>query len=225
MNKVSTYIFLVICFLSCLSAPEFERDNINDLSSGIPYVKDSRYLINQEGLNLNWIDGSIQNNAFIITQKIYSETGLVKDSLIKNTEIGGDRISFLDKSKQYGFPHTVVITSVIYENGDDIKATLSDTLNLKFGELFYRSQVIKGDSLLINWQTIPNLFTNSGILVELDKGNGWEEIDFLPSFSQRYKYGLDLLNQEDKFRFSLTITNFEGNLSNVSSFELAPELN
>tara|TARA_R110002049_G_scaffold14922_10_gene62088 strand:- start:19292 stop:19969 length:678 start_codon:yes stop_codon:yes gene_type:complete len=224
MKNLLYIIIAFSCFLNCLSAPDFERDNIFDLSSGTPYIRDARYLINMNGLNLNWVDGSIENDAFIITQKLYDQSDSNSDSLIKTTEIEGDSDSFVENSGEYGFPHTVIITSVIYENNKRIKGEYSDTLDIKFGSLSFRSQVKSSDSLIVNWQTIPDPFTSEGILVELNEGNGWQEVEILPYFSQSFKYGLNLLEFGDKFRFSLTIINYNGKLSSVSSFELEPDL-
>ena len=79
MKNLLYIIIAFSCFLNCLSAPDFERDNIFDLSSGTPYIRDARYLINMNGLNLNWVDGSIENDAFIITQKLYDQSDSNKD--------------------------------------------------------------------------------------------------------------------------------------------------
>lgn len=212
--------FIALLLTTCTIAPEFERDSEFDLRSGIPYIKDAIYTVNRNGLLVNWVDGSLENDIFLLTQKIYDQSDTGIDSLIKLTELPGDRIFFLDGSGQFGYPYSVIISSIIYDKNENIKAIYSDSLSIDFGEINFRSYT-KGTNLLtISWVNtiIPFSFIDQNILVEIDKGNGWEELENLPYVFNRFQYELDLLGPQDKFRISLTIPNFNGGLSRPSSF-------
>jgi hypothetical protein len=222
MRSVTIISLLIFVQIGCLTAPDLQRDNINDRNAGIPHINDSRYIIDNSGLIINWIDGSIQNDLYIIEQRILDNTSNELDSLIKVTELEEDRTFFFDPTKDFGYPYTVYIKSRIL-NGDKIKAEVVDTLNIEFGRLNYRSQFQTDESVIFNWQNLPNIYYSDSVLVEKLIDDSWQTISKLNPRAQSYGYPLESLAGNDRFRISSTVLNYNGALSRASSFEVLVE--
>jgi len=219
---MKTLLILLACsipFYGCVSAPDFERDNVNDRNAGIPRILDLRYTVDNAGLIMNWRDGSIQNDLFIVEQIIYDYSGGAVDSLVKTSELEADQTFFFDPSKEFGYPYTILIKSRIL-NGTKIQAEEIDTLNIEFSKLTYRSKSQSEDTFYINWQNIPNIYYADSVMVEKFEDSNWQIIDFIAPRAQSFEYPVSQLTGGDRFRISATVLNYNNRLSRTSSFEV-----
>lgn len=219
MIKFLPILLIGFTFLGCLTAPELSRDNIKDRNAGIPYIHNFSYKVDGSGLLLNWIDGSIQNDVFILEQRIFDNSSNQSDSLVKITELENDRTFFLDSSLEFGYPYTVYIKSHILD-GNRVKAEVIDTLEVNIGRLTYQSQYSTNDLVFFNWQTIRNYSLSDSILVEKFETDHWRVVTFLDPRAQSYSIEKESLTGNDRFRVSSTVENYNGKLSRTSSFEV-----
>ncbi len=217
------FFTLLVCVLgNCISAPDYKRDNINDRNAGIPYIHDSSYKLNGSGVIVNWTDGSIQNDAYIIEQRMFDHSSNTSDSLIKITELDPEQTFFIDTSKELGYPYTIYIKSRILD-GEILQAEVIDTINVEFGRLDYRSQYTTNDHLFFNWHAYPVYHYSDSVLVEKFVNNDWELIDKLGFRVQSYAVEKTSLTGNDRFRISSTVLNFNGMYSRTSSFEVSAQ--
>lgn len=211
-------LVLPIVFLSCLSAPEFERDNTFDRDAGIPYIHNFKYRLNQSSIVFSWIDGSSDNDVFLLTQKMYDLDGN-NDSLILEYEIDPERVFYNENSQKLGYPYEVILTSIIYDgNSGNIRKSISDSISINFGTISFFTKRIVGDSFRINWRNSSISHFVENVSVELNQGNGWNQVALLEKYEGQFSYPSNELNALDQFRIGLTIPNFNGETSRVSEF-------
>lgn len=211
---------MVSCLIAgCLTAPDLNRDNILDKNAGIPYINDLRYFVDHRGVILNWTDGSLQNDLYLIKQVIYDNSGNEPDSLVKTIQLEPDSYFFFDASFDFGYPYTVYLSSQILD-GSKIEAEIIDTVNIEFGKLTFTSQEIRNDYLFLNWNNIPNIHYSDSILVDKFIDNKWQQISKLKPNARSYRYPAPSLTGNDQFRISGSIINYNGSISRTSSFEV-----
>jgi hypothetical protein len=211
---------MVSCLIAgCLTAPDLNRDNILDKKAGIPYINDLRYFVDHRGVILNWTDGSLQNDLYLIKQVICDNSGNEPDSLVKTIQLEPDSYFFFDASFDFGYPYTVYLSSQILD-GSKIKAEIIDTVNIEFGKLTFSSQYIRNNILYINWQNFPNRFHSDSILIDKLINDQWQLIDRLDPKAKSFRYPVSSTNTGDMFRISSTVINFNGLFSRTSSFEV-----
>ncbi len=217
--KYITLLLYLTLFAACLTAPELDRSNQFDADAGIPYVYNFQHSLNSNGITFGWIDGSNDNNAFILIQKMYDNDSSTPDSLIVISELEPDDVLFQDISKNVGYPYTSIIQSVIYDNRSLIRDVRGDTISIDFGILsngFIRNE---GDSLRFSWRNRTVPFYVNNVLVEKRIGSEWVVVDELATNAQLYRFPTSDLTGNDEFRISSTIINFNGNLSRTSSLD------
>ena len=212
--------FIIPClFLACLTSPEFNRTSLFDKESGIPNVINLQYRLNSGGIFIGWVDGSNQNDEFILTQKLYDQSDSGTDSLIITKTFGPDEVITQENRVQFGFPYEIIITSVIYkENSNEVKLSRSDSVSVNFGTISFFTKRIVGDSFQINWRNSSISRFVENVSVELNQGNGWNQVALLEKFEGQFSYPSNELNASDQFRVGLTIPNFNGETSRVSEF-------
>lgn len=219
MKKLIHVLIVLTFFVGCLTAPDLNRDSILDKNAGIPYILDSRYVVDHRGLIINWTDGSLENDLFLLEQIIYDKSGNELDSLVSSTQLESDRSFFIDPSKDFGYPYIVYLRSQILD-GSKIKAEVIDTINIEFGKLTFTSQEIRNDYLYLNWNNIPNIHYSDSILVDKFIDNKWQQISKLKPNARSYRYPAPSLTGNDQFRISSSIINYNGSISRTSSFEV-----
>lgn len=207
MNKAISFIIVPILLASCLTSPEFNRDNPRDLNTGIPYVRDLSYVINQNGILVNWFDGSLENDEIIVTQKIYDYSSDLPDSLIKVNTFEEDRTFFQDVSNDFGYPYFLIVKSNILNDSGNIKSTFSDTLNIDAGRLELLGQSAVNDRLNVSLRNIPTKFVE-GMFYEVNTGGGWELIEESATTRTGYSFITTGYSGEVSFRISYKIKTF-----------------
>lgn len=202
MNKV--YILLLILFSSCIVAPEFERTSEYDLKGGVPYIRNFQINFNATGIFIGWIDGSLDNSEYILTQKLYSGT----DSLIKEVVLPGDAKTYFDTSKKYGVPYNVILTSNILNKDGSIKDQRKDTVSLGFGNIAISLTTQKDGFLETKVQISQFNPAIKSIIFDVDKGQGWERYSTVLPNQNLFKYPIDEIEQLQAMRFAIVINDF-----------------
>ena len=214
------FLFIIPClFLACLTSPEFNRTNVFDKDSGIPNVTNLQYRLNSGGIFIAWVDGSNHNDEFILTQKIYDQSDSGTDSLIITKTFGPDEVLTQQNRGQFGFPYEIIVTSVRYkDNSNEVKLSRSDSIFVNFGTISFFTKRFVGDSFRINWRNSSISRFVENVSVELNQGNGWNQVALLEKYEGQFSYPSNELNTSDQFRVGLTIPNFNGRSSRVSEF-------
>lgn len=211
MNKTISFLIAPILLASCLTSPEFNRDNPRDLNTGIPYVRDLSYVINQNGILVNWFDGSIRNTEIVVTQKIYDLVG-EPDSLIKSVSFPEDRTFFQDLSNNFGYPYELIVSSFIHDNDQKIVAQYSDTLFIEYGVLELKSQTKSATSYRVGLINFPGSKVQN-LLFEANANGSWEVINEASKDTRVFSYPIESYSGEVQFRISYGILNFNSEVS------------
>lgn len=211
MNKTISFIIAPILLASCLTSPEFNRDNPRDLNTGIPYVRDLSYVINQNGILVNWFDGSIQNTEIVVTQKIYDLEG-EPDSLIKSVSLPEDRTFFQDLSGDFGYPYEFIVSSFIRDKNQKIIAEYSDTLFIEYGLLELTSQTKNATSYRVGFNNFPGSKVQN-MIFEANSSGSWEVISETSKETRVFNFPTENYSGEVQFRISYGISNFNGETS------------
>ena len=214
-------VLFILLFSSCLTSPDFERTNIWDKNAGEPYIHNFQYKFSQNGLIFGWIDGSNDNDEYVITQKMYSNT----DSLIQVNTHPGDTYLMLDNSGKYGFPYTVIINSNIKGANHEILKQISDTLSITFGEIEIARNRFTGDNLEITVFIEDFNPAIKAISFEILKSGSWSTYSENAPQNLIFEYPKDQLNQIDSLRFGIAVNDFNNQNLTVSSVTIPSAIN
>lgn len=208
--------FILLIFGSCLVAPEFDRNSEYDLKTGEPKFRNLRYFFNPFGIYVGWMDGSLLNDDFIVTQKKYTEN----DSLIIETVLPGDANYFTDYSGEFGTQYTVIISSNNRNSKGEITEQTKDTLDINFGTIELGPISVTGDSLefIVDIKT-PSTVIES-IFFDVNSSGSWERYSEVPSHQRTFAYPSNQLSGTMSFRFGLTVKDFKGGKSVVDSITI-----
>jgi hypothetical protein len=202
MNKILIILFVFVG--GCLTAPDFERTNPYDLKGGVPRIWNFQYRFTISGLSFAWIDGSVDNDDFILTQKAYSSG----DSLVKHITLPGDSYVYVDKSGKYGYPYLVNITSNIYDNNGTIIDQRKDSVSVSFGTLSLGSLAIRNDSLEIRAKITKSTPAIQSIVFDVQRNGMWERYSEIMPNQFLFKFPENELDELNAMRFGITINDF-----------------
>lgn len=195
---------VLVLTVSCIVSPEFERSNEFDLSAGIPYIHNYQYNFTQNGLLIGWLDGSLDNEEYILTFKKFSAS----DSSITNITLPGDSNFYIDQTNEYGLPYSIIITSNIYGKNEVIKEQRKDTLSVSYG------------SISVNYFDISNGFLETrinvrnftpaihSIVLDVNRNGTWERFSEIAPNQNTFQFPEDELDEIISFKYGITINDY-----------------
>lgn len=182
MKKAVVIYFLFSWFLSCSTAPEFDRGNKNDPISKkfIPDISDFSLTINPDKtVSLNWSDDSEYEEGFVISKSFENDSNFVfLDTIPSNTT------SYIDSSKSLAVKTFYKISAFSETVGENNLPGIIQVLNFgsfqqvkadAFGNrisLNWNSDLLYADRFLIEkkqpeseiWETVQTTIANSNSL-------------------------------------------------------------
>ncbi len=201
MNRL-ILIFSFLCAgllgYSCSTAPEFERDNENDLGSD-RFLPDppsnANYSIdNQNAVLLQWVDNSSYETGY----RIYKALGDTSFSLV--VELPPNSTSYTDNTGDFAFPTSFRIVSIT----DSIES-IAQEIEIYFGEIldFSASKIDQGIEL--TWS--DNVSLHDGYLVTRSPDTNDDHL-FVESVSRGIK-SIQIEVPQDGFVHDFFITPFK----------------
>lgn len=214
--RLSFVLILIGLLISCSTAPNFERDNVNDPGSKAfgPDVGNLIITIDfSKNVLLEWNDMSDFDDGFII-QKSYNDS----TSFFNLDTLSANSTSYTDSTKKLASDTFYRIRSFSQES-DSLGST--EILKLDFAPLKSISAPdVPGNEVSAYWEPNSSGYADSYLMEKRIENNNWVSLDTLDKSVKSFTFTetANLFNID--FRITPLILDFKGVLSRVNSYSV-----